>query len=197
MKRLVPDAADIAEAADILRKGGIVAYPTETVYGLAVNPFDEAALDRLFELKGRAENHPVLLIIAGMDQLSPLIAEVSPRAQCCMDKFWPGPLSLLLPAAPSLPPRIAPNSRVCVRWTADPTAQALCRAYGGAITSTSANQTGTPPARSIAELDLPDLDAALDGGTLPPAQPSTVYDPDTDEIIREGTINEKLLRGSL
>ena len=188
MKRLTPDEKGIAEAANILRKGGVVAYPTETVYGLAANPFDEAALDRLFELKGRAENHPVLLVIADMDQLSPLVREVSPPARRCMDKFWPGPLSLLLPAAANLPQRIAPNGRVCVRWTAHPVAQAFCRAYGGAITSTSANRTGAPPARSIEELELPALEAAIDGGTLPSAEPSTVFDPDSGEVVREGAI---------
>lgn len=188
MKRLFPDAAGIAEAAEILCTGGVVAYPTETVYGLAANPFDEAALDHLFEMKGRTENHPVLLIIEGLDQLPPLVAEVTPRAHRCMDKFWPGPLSLLLPAASNLPQRVAPKGRVCVRWTAHPMAQALCRAFGGAITSTSANRTGAPPARSLDELKLPGLDAAIDGGTLPPTQPSTIYDPEFGEIIREGAV---------
>ena len=194
MKRLAPDTAGIEQAAAILRIGGVVAYPTETVYGLAADPFNEAALDRLFALKGRAENHPVLLVIAAIDQLAPLLTEVSPRAQRCIAEFWPGPLSLLLPAAPNLPQRIAPNRRVCVRWTAHPVAQALCRAYGSAITSTSANQTGAPPARSVDELALSGIGAVIDGGILPPAQPSTVYDPDTDTIIREGTISGKSLR---
>ena len=194
MKRLSPDERGIAEAAKILRQGGVVAYPTETVYGLAVNPFDETALDRLFALKGRVENHPVLLVIGDMAQLSPLVTEISPRAQRCMDKFWPGPLSLLLPAARKLPQRIAPDGRVCVRWTAHPIAQSLCRAYGSGITSTSANLTGSPPARSFEEFELPGLDAAIDGGALPAAQPSTVYDPETQEIVREGAVSAAALR---
>jgi len=193
--RIVPPTdKGLADAVAALRRGAIVAYPTETVYGLAVDPFSSVALSRLFAAKGRPETHPVLLIVADRSQLGRVVREVSAAACVCMDEFWPGPLSLLLPKAENLSSLLTgANDRVCVRHTAHPVASALCTLFGGALTSTSANHYGEPAACSAAALAVPGVAVAIDGGTLPPSAPSTVYNPDTGEILREGAIPREAL----
>ena len=195
MKVVLPDEAGIAEAVRALRNGEIVAYPTETVYGLAVDPFSEPALHRLFEVKQRPETKPILCIVADENQLAPLVREVSDYAHACIAKFWPGPLSLLFHKQETVSPLLIANSeKICLRCPSCETARGLCTAFGGAITSSSANHSGTPPARSISDLDLDGITIAIDGGTLIPSPPSTVYDPDTGLIIREGAITADTLR---
>ena len=177
------------EAAAVLRDGGIVAYPTETVYGLAVDPFSVEALDRLFAAKGRAREKAILLIIGCRAHLDRVAADVPPRAQAYMDAFWPGPLSLLLPKHPDLPEELAPGlDSICVRCPGLPAARALCDAFGGPVTSTSANTSGEAPARSLDDLDLPGLTLGLDGGLLRPEPPSTILDVRSGKILREGPI---------
>jgi len=193
--RLPISPASIAQAAGILRAGGIVAYPTETVYGLAVDPFSEAALRRLMEAKGRPETNPILCIIAGAEQLDALVAEVSPKARRCMDRFWPGPLSLVLPRKEGVPDLLTAGSgRVCVRCPDHDDARALCAAFGGPITSTSANRSGEPAVSDLDDLYLEDIALALDAGPLPPSPPSTVYDPDAGKVLREGAIPAAILQ---
>lgn len=189
MKTVPPDASGLAEAAAVLAAGGVVAYPTETVYGLAVDPFSEGAIDRLFAAKGRPESNPILLIVADEGQLACVAAEISPQARRCIDGFWPGPLSLLFPKTAEVPSRItAGGNTVCVRCPGSAIARELCRAFGGPLTSTSANRSGEAPARALEELDLDGVALAIDGGRLGDAPPSTVYDPGTDRVLREGGI---------
>jgi len=196
--RVVPATPQgIEEAAAAIRAGQVVAYPTETVYGLGVDPFSEAAVERLFEVKSRERANPVLLIVADDDQLRTVVARVSTAAAACAEAFWPGPLSILFPKSERLAPSLtAGHDKVCVRRTACAMAAALCRAAGGAITSSSANVAGRAPARSAAEVDLPGIAVCVDGGTLAPGPPSTVFDPDTGAVLREGAITEAELRAS-
>jgi L-threonylcarbamoyladenylate synthase len=195
VKIVAPTPSGLKEAASIICEGGVVAYPTETVYGLAVNPFSREAVNRLFAVKGRDYGNAVLLLIGGMEQLTHDIADVTPRDLAYMHSFWPGPLSILLAKSQRLPDEItAGRPKVCVRWTSHPVAAALCVAAGTAITSTSANRSGEPPARSVEELLLPGVDLAVDGGLLPPSAPSTVFDPETGAIPRLGVISEEALR---
>jgi L-threonylcarbamoyladenylate synthase len=185
----------IARAADALRAGGVVAYPTETVYGLGVDPFNEAAVQKLFAMKGRADGHPVLLIVADEAQLLRAVRQVSARAQTFIDAFWPGPLSLLFPKAPGVVPSVCGASKmVCARQPASPTARSLCGAFGNAVTSTSANQSGAPAARSLAEIELEGIAVCIDGGEVTGGGVSTVYDPERDQILREGKITAEELR---
>lgn len=187
-------AAGIARAAAVLRAGQVIAYPTETVYGLGVDPFSEAALHRLFEVKGRDAGKAVLLIVAGLDQLESVATGLSDRARRYAEAFWPGPLSLLLPKSPALPGLVtAGSAHVCVRSPACATARRLCEAVGGPITSTSANRSGAPPACSLTGLDLEGVALGLDGGALAPSAPSTVFDPERNEILREGVITRAQL----
>lgn len=195
MKVLLPDDRGILEAVQALRAGEVVAYPTETVYGLAVDPFSEEALDRLFSVKEREAGKPVLLIVDDIKQVGGLAAFLPPEALKCMEAFWPGPLSLLLPARSCLPARIQDSEgHVCVRSSAHPVARRLCREFGGPLTSTSANKSGEPPARTIAEAELDGICLGLDAGLLNERPPSTVFDPVGKRILRPGPITEHQLR---
>jgi len=196
MKRVPPTAEGISEAAALIRAGEVVAYPTETVYGLAVDPFSAEAVRRLFQVKGRADANPVLLIAADLGQVAELAAPISTRARACMERFWPGPLSLVLPKRDCVSDALCAGSlKVCVRVPAHEVARALCAAAGHPVTSTSANRSGEAPARSAAEIDLPGVALCIDGGLLAQSAPSTVYDPDTDVVFREGAVPSALLRG--
>ncbi len=198
MIRLAADPEGIQRAVGILRDDGVVAYPTETVYGLAVNPLSHAALHALFLVKGRPENNPILLVVSSEQQMLPLVREITSAHRACMAAFWPGPLSLLFDPSDVLPaPITAGSGKVCIRHTAHPVARKLCDAWGGAVTSTSANRSGRPPARSPEEMKLAGVALVLDGGLLPPSPPSTVYDPTTRRILRQGAIPESEIESAL
>lgn len=189
MKTVEATLEGIAEAAASIQAGRVVAYPTETVYGLGVDPFSRAALEHLFAVKGRDPDNPVLVIVASPEDVYTVAGEVSPRAWAYIRAYWPGPLSLLLPKGPNLPKEVtAGRAKVCVRCSAGRIARELCRAVGGPITSTSANPSGLPPARSLSEIQLEGVALGVDGGTLPPSLPSTVFDPDLNEVLREGVV---------
>lgn len=184
----------IAEAARALQAGQIVAYPTETVYGLGVDPFNVAALKRLFEAKGRDREKALLLIVGREAHLDHVASTVSSRARRYMEAFWPGPLSLLLPRHPGLPDEVAPGlDKICVRCPGAPVSRALCDAFGGAITSTSANASGDAPVRMLEDLGLAGIELGLDGGELAPSASSTILDPETGEILREGALSRTVI----
>jgi L-threonylcarbamoyladenylate synthase len=190
MKTVQPDRAGLKQAAELIHQGLVVAYPTETVYGLGVDPFSIAAVKRLYELKGRQAASALILIVADTDQLEQVVSEVTPRAMGYIRTFWPGPLSLLLPRCARLPGILTGGSpNVCVRCPACQTARDLCREIGAPITSTSANLSGHPPARDVSAAMLPGVALGIDGGTLAPSLPSTVFNPDTNEVFREGAVS--------
>ena len=191
MKRLLPTEEGLSTAAEAISAGELVAYPTETMYGLGVNPFSSVALEHLFRVKGRDARNPVLLIVDNETQLREVVEEISPGASACMKAFWPGPLSLLFPKAVGLPEALAgPDGRICVRQTSCSIARALCRVVGHAITSTSANRSGEPPVELLSDLVLTGVNAGIDAGRLIPSAPSTVFDPDTGRVLRPGMITE-------
>lgn len=189
MEMWPPTPEGIHRAADALRRGEIVAYPTETVYGLGVDPFNEDAIRRLFELKGRDPSNPVLLIVAGRRQLDDLVGQMSPKAAAYAEAFWPGPLSMLFPISRLVPKALCgEDGRICVRWTASVVAADLCYAFGSAIVSTSANLAGGEPARKPQDVPSEGVSICLDGGELPLSAPSTVLEPESGAILREGAI---------
>lgn len=195
MKVVPASPAGLQEAAAVLRGDGLVAYPTETVYGLAVNPFSEPALTRLFDVKGRDACKPVLLIIGELEHLNRIVQCVPDLAQAYMEAFWPGPLTLLFPRSAELPSQVtAGGGKVGVRLPSCETARALCRVFGGAVISSSANRSGAAPARSLEAIDLAGVDLAIDGGELPESLPSTLFDPVTGEVLRAGVVPETALR---
>jgi L-threonylcarbamoyladenylate synthase len=189
-----PDSEGLSAAAQIIHSGGVVAYPTETVYGLGADPFSTHAVDALKRCKVRPDNNPVLLVVADLDQLNEVVSEFSSRARAFAEAFWPGPLSLVLPKSGRIPEAVTAGSpKVSVRCPGCETARHLCTVVGHAITSTSANLSGEPPATSLDGLELPGLSLGIDGGVLTAQSVSTVYDPDTDYIFREGAITRAQL----
>lgn len=175
-----PDPEVIARAAAILRAGGLVAFPTETVYGLGADGLNPAALARLFQAKGRPATDPVILHIADLALLPRLAREVPPAAWALARRFWPGPLTLVLPKQPIVPDAATAGlPTVAIRMPAHPVALALLRAAGVPVAAPSANRFGrTSPttAQHVLE-DLGDtVDLILDAGPTPIGVESTVLD---------------------
>jgi L-threonylcarbamoyladenylate synthase len=194
VEHLVTDEA-LARACGVLRAGGVVAFPTETYYGLAVDPFNPAALSRLFALKGRSPDKPVLLIIENPSQLSGLVAEFPPPFTILMEKFWPGPLTLVFPGAESLPDLLTGyGGTIGVRVSSHPLARRLVRGFGRPITATSANFSGHPAAVVASDV-LAQLghgvDVVLDGGLTPGGQGSTLlgYQEGKVCLLRAGVVS--------
>lgn len=188
---LTPGAEAYRRAAQVLREGGVVAHPTETVYGLAVDPLNIDALAALFCVKGRPETNPVLLIVSDVAQVERYAAEIPDAAYHLMERFWPGPLSLVLPARTGLPEALTAGSGgVCIRCTGSEIARGICAAFGGAVTSTSANRSGEPPAVEVEVAVLPGVAMGIDGGELGAALPSTIYDACSGKVLRAGGITQ-------
>ncbi len=200
MRRFLPGEKAIAEMAGILRRGGLVVLPTETFYGLGAHVFLPRALDRIYVLKGRAEHLPLLCLLDGPQRLVQLAKGLSAPVMRLTARFWPGPLTLVLPAREKLPwPLLGPTGGVAVRWTAHPMAQALVAALDAPVVGTSANLSGAPPATRVEELApevLGGVEGVLDGGILPGGAPSTVLDctrwPPT--VVREGAVPREALQ---
>jgi L-threonylcarbamoyladenylate synthase len=192
------DAAGIGRAAERILRGGICAYPTETLYGLAARARDPAALARLLTIKGRAEAHAISLLVADLEMLAGVIDHLPELAGRLIARHWPGPLTLVLPAARDLPPPlVGPGGGVGVRVSSDPVAAALVRAVGEPITATSANRSGEAPATCAAEAALlSGIELCLDGGERG-AAPSTVVEilGASPRVIRAGVLSvAELLR---
>lgn len=178
-------------AAAALRAGGVVAYPTEAVFGLGCDPHDRAAFERLFALKQRPPTQGVLLIGADFAQVAPYIdlaampAEALARAQAS----WPGPHTWIFPRAAGVPAWIAGgHAGIALRVTAHAPAAALCRAFGGALVSTSANRHGEPPARSAEEVQArfsDQLDAILNETIGALERPTPIRDAITGALLRD------------
>jgi L-threonylcarbamoyladenylate synthase len=185
--------AALARAAAVIRSGGLVAYPTDTVYGLGCDPRNPDAVIRLFNAKGRDATRASPLIGASIGQLSSAV-EFTPTALRLANSFWPGPLSLVLPARSEISRLVLGGlDTAAVRVPADATARRLAEAAGFAITATSANISGQPPVArpSLISSSLAgQLDYILDGGTLAGGAVSTIVDVTSDEprLVRAGAI---------
>jgi L-threonylcarbamoyladenylate synthase len=185
-------AEELAVAVVALRRGEIVAYPTETFYGLAVDASDELALARLRELKGRAEKAFSVLVI-GAEMLAGLVEPPSEKARALMERYWPGALTLALPAKAGVPAALVADGCVAVRESPHPLARALVRAFGGPITATSANLAGAPPATTPDEVvaGLGGRCVVLPGGTTAGGAPSTLarVRGNRIEVLRPGAVD--------
>jgi len=191
---VAPTAEGVAIAARAIQDGLLVVYPTETVYGLGANPFSVEAMERVFRCKGRMRDVPLPLIAADLEQVMAVVESLGDAARRYAETFWPGPLGLLLPRSDRLPDAVtAGRAQVSVRVPAHDTARALCRETGHPIVSTSANASGAAPARSLDELTLAGIAVAIDGGLLPDRPPSTIFDPETNTIVRPGAIDAESL----
>jgi L-threonylcarbamoyladenylate synthase len=179
---------DFAAAVAALRQGGVIAYPTEAVYGLGCDPFDAAAVARLFALKQRPAAQGVLLIAADFAQVEKFIGVAPAAAVARARASWPGPQTWVLPRSAQTPPWLAgAHAGIALRVTAHVLAAQLCEAFGGAIVSTSANRHGQPPARTAAEARSAfgsELAYILEGPTGGLERPTPIRDAIDGEIIR-------------
>ncbi len=168
----------VAAAAARLREGGVVAFPTETVYGLGALAFDPVAVARIFEIKGRPSFDPLIVHVADREMLDCVVAEVPPAAARLIERFWPGPLTLVLPKRPELPGIVTAGlSTVAVRMPGHPLAQALLEAVGAPLAAPSANPFGRPsPTRAehVTAMLGDRVDLVLDGGAAPLGLESTI-----------------------
>jgi L-threonylcarbamoyladenylate synthase len=184
------------QAAAIITRGGIIAFRTDTFYGLGVDPFNQAALQALRELKGREEAKPILVLIADPDDVDRFISQRSALFDRVSKSHWPGPLTLVSQARKELPDQLtAGTGTIGIRLPDDKTVRELIRACGGALTATSANPAGQPPSRTAAGVAtyFPDgIDLIINGGEVGDVQPSTLLDVCGLEprLIREGAITK-------
>jgi len=191
------DAVSVAVAA--LRRGEVIAYPTETLYGLGADALDAAAVERVFQLKGRDPDSPIPVLVADQDMLRTLVAELPPLAESLIARFWPGPLTIVLPARSDIPrPLVNAKGGVGVRISSQPIAAELVGSLGGPLTATSANPSGKPPARTAEEAKqyfAGRIDIFVDGGELTSRTGSTVVEivGETLKIIRSGDISKSQL----
>jgi L-threonylcarbamoyladenylate synthase len=178
----------LAQAARIVNAGGVIAYPTEAVYGLGCDPRDGAAVLRLLELKQRPLDKGLILIAAEFAALQPYLAPLSATLRTKLLKSWPGPVTWLLPARPEAPFWLrGKHAALAVRVTAHPLAAALCRACGGVLVSTSANISNRPPARSALAVRRnfgSAIDYVLSGALGGRDKPTPIYDALSGRVVR-------------
>jgi L-threonylcarbamoyladenylate synthase len=175
---VVPAEATITEAAEVLRRGGVVAYPTDTLYGLGVDPRCDAAVERLFALKGRGAGAAIALIAADAAQAEGA-GRFGPVDRRLAAAFWPGPLTIVVPAAAAFSPLLSPRGTVGVRVPAHAVARALACALGECLTATSANRSGEMAAVTADEVSGTfggGIDLLLDAGPAPGGPPSTIVE---------------------
>ena len=178
----------LEEACAALHKGKVIIYPTETFYGLACNALNPDAVGRVYAVKSRPYGLPLPVVVGDTSQVAKVAAYVYPAAQKLMDLFWPGPLSIIFPAAPEVPDLLtAGTGRIAVRLSAHPGAVALCRESGLVLTASSANVSGQPPATMPNELD-PQLKDGVAGLFNAPPYPEG-GDPSTIEFCHNIGLN--------
>jgi L-threonylcarbamoyladenylate synthase len=184
--------ADLRPAIDWIRGGGIVAYPTDTLYGLAADPSSSLAVQALFEMKGRDASAAIPLIAASTAQVEAWCA-LSPASRRLATDFWPGPLSLVCDAPERVVPEVhGGRGTMAIRVPDHPVARALAAAWGGPLTATSANRSGEPAAQTAAALSALHGDRLLviDAGATAGGSPSTIVDArgDAPQLVRAGAI---------
>jgi L-threonylcarbamoyladenylate synthase len=195
-----PDHDTIGKAASLIKKGGLVVFPTSSFYGLGTWAFDAEAVGRVFRVKKRDPRKPVLILVASLADIAPLVRSIPKAASRLTEVFWPGGLTLVFQAADPLPSNLTGHTgKIGIRLAAHPVASALVTAVGGPITGTSANLSGKGGHTAVAEIDLSvrnQVDLVLDAGRLSGGKGSTVVDVTVSppKILREGVIDaEKIM----
>jgi len=193
----------LAEAVAVLKRGGLVAYPSDTVYGLGAAASDERAVARVFVVKGRLSEKALPLLLADVGDMAPLCAEVSATAKLLAERFWPGPLTLVLRRSPAFQSAaLGGGDNVALRVPDHPFLRELMRALGEPITGTSANRSGRRSCRTVQEVqrELGDaVDLIIDGGPSRVGRESTVVDITIDalKMLREGAISRREVERAL
>jgi L-threonylcarbamoyladenylate synthase len=189
-----PSLSAFQEAVSVLWKGGVVAFPTETFYGLGANAMDPEAVTRIYSIKGRPESKPLLVLVDSVKMAESLAAEVPEVARELMARHWPGPLTLVFKAAPEIPEElIAGTGTIGIRMPGHPVALGLVRAAGLPVTAPSANLSGAEPpttAESVRAVFEGKIDLILDGGPTTGGLPSTILDVSVTppRLIRQGAV---------
>lgn len=182
--------SSIEQAVEALRHGGIIAYPTEAVYGLGCDPDNEQAIATILELKQRDRNKGLILIASDVSQLLPYLDELPDESRHRVLASWPGPFTWLWPAAATTSQWLRGEYQtLAVRVTAHPVARKLCQAYGKPLVSTSANLSGQPPARTAKEVQQQfsdRIDCIVEGDVGPQTSPTEIRDAITGDLIRGG-----------
>ena len=192
-------AEGMAAAVAALKRGDVIAFPTETLYGLGADALNPAAVEDVFQLKGRDTTNPIPVLIADRAMLLNLVSEVPLLAEKLIARFWPGPLTIVLPARREIPrPLMNASGGIGMRVSSQGIAGELISALGRPITATSANPTGEPPARTVQAAKryfAGQIDVFIDGGELTSKAGSTVVDiaGDAVRIIRAGDIDRSQL----
>ena len=185
-----PGLLNTSEAAQILREGGVIAYPTEAVYGLGCDPSNETAVRRILELKQRPAAMGLILIAADIEQITPFIQPLGDELRQRALNAWPGPVTWLIPRNESVPDWLAgSHPTIALRVSAHPLCRELCRAFGGAIVSTSANPSEQPPARTAQQVAAyfgDRLEGIVAGDLGDEKQPSTIRDLASGRVLRQG-----------
>jgi len=189
----------LTRAAEILAGGGVIAYPTETFYGLGADATNEKAIEKIFAVKGRNFKNPILLIIGQADDIYPLVQDVPETAKKLMTAFWPGALTIIFSAADKISPLLTAGSgKIGLRVSSHPGAQGIVQKLKRPLTATSANLSGAPEctrASEVAEQIGDKIDAIIDLGDTPGAKGSTIIDVTSTPpvILREGAISRKTI----
>lgn len=194
----VEDPHTIERAVQLLATGRLVAFPTDTLYGIGADPFSEAAVEALYRAKERPLKKGIPILLADLSDLDKVAHDVPALANNLLRRFWPGPLTLIVPRRRALPANISPNENVAVRIPDHDVARAIIRAAGGALATTSANRSGEQPARDAEEAlqALKGLvSAVIDGGPVAVGVASTIVDCTVDPplIVRQGSLSAKTL----
>jgi L-threonylcarbamoyladenylate synthase len=198
-----PEPEIINEAAAIIRRGGVVVFPTRCLYGLAADARNPQAVERVTSIKQRPADNPILVLIDARQRLKDLVTRIPPQAEVLMQTFWPGRLTLVFKALESLALQLTAGSgKIGVRLPGHPVALALAQQVGSAITGTSANLSGRPGCHCLADMDPQISEAAsltLDAGALKGGAGSTVVDitESPPRILREGQVSSGQIRKAL
>jgi L-threonylcarbamoyladenylate synthase len=184
---------EIEKGVKILRKGGVIAFPTDTVYGLGADAFNTAAVERIYEIKDRPKHRQLPLLIADVERLATLAEPIPEIAWFLARQFWPGGLTLVLPKTDSLPAYLASGSTIAIRVPDHPVCLALIQHLGNPIIGTSANISGQPAALTAEEVGQQlggKIDFIINGGKCPGGKESTVVDITRESpiILRQGII---------
>ncbi len=189
----------IADAAKLVLQGGVIAYPTETFYGLGVDTTNEKALRRIFEIKGRNFNNPISVIIGGRNDVYSLISESNSLAEKLMDAFWPGALTIVFEAAEKISSLLTAGSgKIGIRLSSHEIARRVAKEIGRPLTATSANISGKPECVTASDVldQMGDkIDAVVDGGKTAGKNTSTIIDVTCTPpiVLREGLISKKTI----
>lgn len=198
-----PEPEKINEAVAILKNGGVIGFPTETFYGLGADASNESAIEKIFGVKGRDFHNPILVVIGEPGHVDHFAGDIPAQARSLMQRFWPGPVTILFRASAAVSPKLTAGSgKIGIRLTSHPIARELARKLGGPLTATSANLSGAPECSTAAEV-LSQLegriDGIVDGEITPGGKGSTIVDATVFpvNVLREGVIPAALIQETL